>query len=514
VLFRFVAITYLIGTLACFLAYLAISALRHRRNDPFVVARVKRQALGVTLALLPIVGLFGPFLILSRKALYAYYVVGHLVGKEKEIRAAEVGAVGFFNYYFYYPVSLSKDHLGARFIGVTVLIAAVFAFCRFYGRRRALSDDREGRRELQDSFALCLLAFLMPLALFTYDVAKSPVVAGVLVIPVVWLVLLGGLWLSRFGSWGHSNRATQVALCATAVLALLAGTWTEFAMNTRKFHTADLDQEQHLLEAYDRIGAYCAVLGLSTPRISVDRVLDYFNGLVVAVMVYERSKLLLRPGLELGNGIFAVGRERALSDLTASDIAILTTNSVPSDEASSYPFTRSMMAIKADLLATASASMVPLTKLSFGGRELTIFVRPGARVEGDSGGWLTSAGATVIAPAITFKSHRYIVLQGRTIFPDQIGGKLRVSARLLAVDGPQSLPAMVSPITATYTIILDLKGQTLPSDGLVDIALSFDRYFVPKERGINADPRQLVIMTPTDVTTTDQVNPLWPHAER
>lgn len=509
VLFRFVAITYLMGTLACFLAYLAISALWRRRDNPSVVARVKRQGGGVVLALLPIVGLVVPFLIHNRKALYSYYVVGHLVGNEKAIRATEFGAVGFFNYYFYYPISLYRDHLGTCFIGLALLIVAVFVFCRFCGGHRALPNHPERRRELRDSFVLCLIAFVVPLVLFTYDVSKSPVVAGMLVIPVVWLVLLGGLWLSRFGSWRHPTGAAGTVLSATAVLALLVGTWTEFAMNAKKYHTADFDQEQRLLETYDRIGAYCAEVGWKTPRISVDRDLDYFNGFVVSVMVYERSKLLLSPESKLGEGILEVGREQALNMISASDIAAITTNSVPSDDASPYPFTKSMIAIKADLLATATASMVPLTKLSFGGRELTIFVRSGARVEGDSGGWLTSAGADVIAPAIIFRSHRYIVLQGRTIFPDLIGGKLRVFARLLTGPEPRNLPALVSPITANYTIVIDLKGPTLPSDGLVDIALTFDRFFVPKERGINSDPRQLVIMTPMEVTATDQVDPLW-----
>jgi hypothetical protein len=505
-LFRFVAITYLLGTLACFLVYLAISALWRRRNDPLVVAQVKRQAQGLMLAVLPIVGLVVPFLIHDRTALYSYYVVGHLVGNEKAIRAAEFGAVGFFNYYFYYPVSLVKDHLGARFIGLALLTLVVFALCRLPSAQRTLPNHRDGRRELQDSFALCLLAFLMPLALFTYDVSKSPVVAGMLVIPVVWLVLLGGLWFSRFGSRGHPTGAARVALCATAVLTLVAGAWTEFAMNTRKYHTVDREQEQRLLDAYDRIGAYCAEVGWKTPRISVDRALDYFSGPVLSVVVYERSKLLLSPEFTLGSGIAEVGREEALNEVRASDIVVLTTNSVPSDEASPYPLTKSMMAIKADLLATATANMVPLTKLGFAGRELTIFVRPGAKVDGDSGGWLTSAGADVIAPAIALKSHRYIVLLGRTILPDLIGGKLKVFARLLTAAGPQSLPTIVSPITGRYTIAIDLKGQTLPNDGLVDIALSFDRYFVPREHGINSDTRKLVIMTPTDVTVTDQVN--------
>jgi hypothetical protein len=514
VLFRFVAITYLMGTLACFLAYLAIQALWYGRNHSAIVARIKTEVHGLILAAAPIVVIAAPFLIHSRQALYSYYIARHLTGREKEIRAAEFGAVGFFKYYCYYPVSLYKDHLGSCFIGLALLIAAAFAFCRFYGKLRALTNNREGRQELQDSLVLCLLAFLMPLALFTYDVAKSPVVAGMLVIPVVWLVLLGGLWLSRFGSWGQPTGVIQAALCATAVLTLLAGTWNELAMNARKLHTVDQEQEQRLLEAYDRIGAYCAEVGWKTPRISVDRELDYFNGFVVSVMVYERLKLPLSPELKLGNGILEVGREEALNAIEMSDIAILTTNTPPDDEASPYPFTKSMIAIKADLLATATASMVPLTKLSFGGRELTIFVRPGARVEGDSGGWLTSAGADVIMPAIALKSHRYIVIRGRTIFPDQIGGKLKVFARLLTAGEPQSLPTLVSPITSSYTIVIDVKGQTLPNDGLVDIALSFDRYFVPRERGINADPRQLVIMTPKDVTVADQVNLPWSHPGR
>ena len=137
---------------------------------------------------------------------------------------------------------------------------------------------------------------------------------------------------------------------------------------------------------------------------------------------------------------------------------------------------------------------------------MAIFVRPSARVEGGSGGWLTSAGATIRAPALALKSRHHIVLEGQTILSDQIGGKLRVVARLLTAAEPHDLPTQVSPITANYRIVIDLEGQSLPSEGWVDIALSFDRYFVPRERGINGDGRQLVIMTPTNVLITDDVN--------
>ena len=487
VLFRFVAITYLLGMLACFLAYLVTRGI-WRSRDPLVVAKVKTQAYGLMLAILPIAGLAMPVLVFSRKQLYSYYIVGHLVGKEQEIRAKEFGAVGFFNYYSFYPLSLCRDHLGASFIGLALLLVAAFAVCRFSrGPRRLRDEQPDGGRELQDSFALSLFSFLVPLALFTYDTSKSPVVASVLVVPVVWLIMLGGLWVSRADVVAENPiRAGQGALVLVAVLALLGGTGTEFVMSAKQFLSPERQNEQPLLEAYDHIGAYCEMVGWKTPRFVVDRVLDSFSGSVVPVTIYERSRLFLTPEVLLGSSIFEVKRDDALRDVRTSDIAVITTNLLPADENSLYPFTREMTAMRADLLATASASMVPLEKLNFAGRDLAIFVRPSARVEGGSGGWLTSAGATIRAPALALKSRHHIVLEGQTILSDQIGGKLRVVARLLTAAEPHDLPTQVSPITANYRIVIDLEGQSLPSEGWVDIALSFDRYFVPENAGSTA----------------------------
>jgi len=507
VLFRFVSITYVLGLLGSFIAYLIIQALRHTK-DSSIIPRIRRQAYGIATAMLPIACGATPFLVLNRRALYDYYIVGHVLGKENQIRAAEFGAVGFYNFYFYYPTSLCKDHLGTSFIGLGLLILAVFVACRLFAALRHSSSDCKGL--LSDSFALSFLALLVPLALFTLDVSKSPIVGSILVIPVVWLVLLGGLWISGLVKGTAVTPVWCIALGATAMLVLMAGLGSEFAMSAKQLRgTLNREEEEHLLDAYDRIGAYCTTLGLKTTRVAVDRILDYFCGPTVPVMTYERSRTPLAFEFVLSKSMYPVGRQEALDAIKSSDIAIITTNIVPADEASPYPFTKSMIAIQGDLKATAAAGMVPLSKLTFDGRDLTVFVRPGVKLDGDNGGWLTSAGATLRAPAIVLKRYPYIVLEGGTMLGELLAGKLHVDARMLTADAPRSLPTLVSPITTTYMIAIDLRGQPLQSvrnDGSVDITLSFDRYFVPKERGINSDYRQLVIMKPASVRVTDQID--------
>src|SRR5262249_45555587 len=148
-----------------------------------------RQLGGLTMAGAVLLALALPVLWHNRLPIYHYYAVGHVLGPEKLIRAREAGTEGLGAMVLYYPRSLAGQHLGTAFLllgGITILAGAVAGWLR---RRavRAPSPRPLGGWIIALFVAVCLV---VPLAALTLDVAKSPIVANVLVAPALWLVLL------------------------------------------------------------------------------------------------------------------------------------------------------------------------------------------------------------------------------------------------------------------------------------------------------------------------------------
>jgi hypothetical protein len=169
----------------------------------------------------------------------------------------------------------------------------------------------------------------------------------------------------------------------------------------------------------------------------------------------------------------------------------------PRDAVTIYPFDKEMIPMRDELWNETRKRMSLLRTFTYGTHDIAIFARTAIHVRGVSGDWLTSDGASLVLPCKQLSGKRTLTASGRTIFPEMLNGPLHVTATLNPASDARTLPTQTSPITATYSIQIDLQNANAPNDGSCEIALAFDRYFVPKERGINPDPRKLVIETPT-----------------
>jgi hypothetical protein len=164
-----------------------------------------------------------------------------------------------------------------------------------------------------------------------------------------------------------------------------------------------------------------------------------------------------------------------------------------------------MKQIGPELHATAECYMVPLRHFQVFAHHFTLYMRPSVKVLGDSGGWITSQGLTLVAPAKILRRWPNIQLGGTTILAEHLGG-IRMRAQFETSDGKAgevpvefTLPLVAEQATQ-YKAAIHLDPTKLATDGDVKVKLSFDRFVVPRDIGFNADTRKLVMMTPKKVT--------------
>ena len=116
-------------------------------------------------------------------------------------------------------------------------------------------------------------------------------------------------------------------------------------------------------------------------------------------------------------------------------------------------------------------------------------------------GWITSEGLTLDVPGEWVRLRPIIQLSGRTILFEHLGGNPNVNAKLyLAGQSPKEVPATINAYAGDYALRIELNPADLPSDGEVHLKISFDKYFVPEELGLNSDARRLVIIMPEKVS--------------
>jgi hypothetical protein len=75
-----------------------------------------------------------PILVRNWENLYDYYVVGHVLSGEQNVRAAGVGVFSLTDHLLFYPRSLVFDHLGPSFVLADFSAVAV-ALMAFIGQK-------------------------------------------------------------------------------------------------------------------------------------------------------------------------------------------------------------------------------------------------------------------------------------------------------------------------------------------------------------------------------------------
>lgn len=478
---RFISVTYTLIAAA-----LTIGLVGTRRKTMWT-SEAPRLLVGLGALFLSLL-LALPFLLSNLNALYEYYFVGHMQSAQGAIRAAEQGVFGRTAALLFYPHSLVADHLGNAFLWTVALLFGVFFIA-------AVLDRRAGRkppaapadlRPTSLDIAVSLIWVLIPLGLFTFDQAKSPVVASTMVVPIVISVLLF-LQLFRRSSWQIRQ--------PLAALVLLLG--VVFSISAHLRYRPAYDEAKALKDLYsavDQIALDARGQAGKTIKIATDSLAPYFSGTAVRIMMYERGGPLVPTQELLATSILAVQKEHAFAAIDAADYALITLSNPPS-ESSAWPFNKVMYSYRNDLRKRAASQMTPIRLIQVLDHTFEIFARPSFMMVGRSGEWLSSDGARLRFSGSVLRERTHLVMSGHTHHSDQLKDGLRCNAFLLP--SRITVPSQAYIADDSYFIALDLSNLGAEEVKTVEIELQFPTYFVPAERGINPDTRKLAVLLPS-----------------
>jgi len=320
----------------------------------------------------------GPYLALQWGNIWNYYVVGHVIGPEKDIRADMAGIHGLLDALAFYPRELLHNQLGANaerlLVGILALAAALTAAGRLLGRRAPFAEVAPPVARPRAAWALLVIAAALagPFVTLNADVQKSWIVANVFVIGV------GGLALFAFMAAAAAlPRLTGPAAAAGLTLAVGAGA---FAVGLRyealilaqpsvvTRHADDFAARDRML---DLIAATAAANRWATPNLFVDHIGD-LDGLQMDLTHVERF------GRELGvrrllAQIFEVPEGELWPTLAAADFLILRARPLP--VGGGYPFDLQMQRLNAELRAFARDRYRPLGAFRYFGTPLELYAR-------------------------------------------------------------------------------------------------------------------------------------------
>lgn len=324
---RFFTFIYIGAVLGVLLAINLTKHVRGRETNP----DSGRRALNIILSGLLVAAACLPRLYLSRDAIYGYYMIGHVLGDEKYIRAHELGIYSLAGHLLYYPKSILETHVGL----LAWLMAGALAGWSLWRDRVSDGEMLVRLRVFGQEFSALGIAVLIPLVALTANVSKSPVVGGVVTVPILMAMVLFGAAIWPHGAMLTIRRLRPVSVAAVAMVVALTAFAIRGSSSRGLAPHADLERITLLAKS---IATYAADNHLDRLSMSTDRIDDYQNvGTPKLVSIELLHRNLEVDGL-LGHGtygIFPTSRDDAMRLIAASDVIVLTDPDL--DRAHPYP---------------------------------------------------------------------------------------------------------------------------------------------------------------------------------
>jgi hypothetical protein len=326
VLNRFFTIVYLLGVAVGFAGFCAVMGYVWRA-DSELARRMRGRLYNLALSVAVLVGIVAPFFIRSWESIFAYYGVGHVLGKNVEsVRAFLEGIDTLAQHLLWYPNSILQDQWGPIFIlgSAIALVGSVIArFLRPRARARAnmKPSDRDETFLLQIIFLFG--AILGPIAVLTLDADKSSVVGGIVGVPAALLVVVLASRIAPLREPGRSPAHKLVIACSLTIFALGLASEIDHLSQHLPEYTQRRDL-QRLVELDKWLVNYASERGWRDPAISFDVISQWLWATAITDTGYEQTGKFIEFHAKFGEDIMGSGREEALSLLAQSDFLILT----------------------------------------------------------------------------------------------------------------------------------------------------------------------------------------------
>ncbi|MET0551948.1 MAG: hypothetical protein ABW221_02850 [Vicinamibacteria bacterium] len=343
--------------------YGAIVLFRYwRASEPGARADARRVVGGLLACGACLAAIAGPVLAFQAHKIWNYYVVGHVTGMEKYVRAANTGVTTAAAALAFYPLSVWIDHLGANFVRLSGATLAVLLLGRLAAP--APPAHEAPRRDL---FIFVALAVLVPLVVLNLDMAKSPVVGAIVVPPIAWLVVLASAALST-----RTPRAIVAGISAAVLLGGAAYQVVRLTGASARVTTVAAYQDTTRLHL--AIAETSAARGWTAPSVLADRLHDYAPS--IRVTAYERRRQPLDVQDPLGSaGVLAPTDDLLERAIAQSDFVIVTRPGSLRADITPNPFAATMRAWYPRLVEHCARERVALGTFHVP-EEVTLYVRP------------------------------------------------------------------------------------------------------------------------------------------
>jgi hypothetical protein len=335
---RFLSATYLVAITIISLFILGIIYIKAKNKVGAVgVAKLTRSQIVNVLLAGSLSGLcFLPFLIINISAIYNYYGVGHVLGVEKLIRINELNIKNQADHLLFYIKSLYKDHLGlvaTLLLGVSCF-GATLNLIRKYQKSKSLAKTDINTKSGTFDLIFIIICFVAPFVILTLHSVKSPVVASVLVPPIVIITTYGLIEIFR-KEYSHSKLSLIIATST-----IIIGSLVFFGKICRKDgHSCHPEFTLSIEKTYAEIQFVLNANKIDKFTIAFTCTNEALIPGAFTVRQYEKTRKLLSPKGVLGGTIFAMSWNDIRSKIEQADIIIL----YKSTEKNIFPFQDSII---------------------------------------------------------------------------------------------------------------------------------------------------------------------------
>lgn len=479
ILHRFIYLVFIFAGIAIF--FIVIVAFYCWRCLPKDVCGMRLR--NMVLFSIATISLTLPFLALAWHHFFAYYYSNNL-GPIRHAWAEIVGIKDWVGHLTFYPQMFFAYHMGNA-----VLLLGIFVILALLAMRKFVKPTGNFVYPYQEGALFLFFSLFAPLLILTINTAKNFCLTNIFVAAVLWLFILTVIYLARAidGSSRFFNTLSAIALligfsCYAMKFGAHADTFVE------------KQDRQQVVKMYADIGRHCQQEEISRPLVSFfDNIVDYYVARLVNIVHYEQTGHLIEA--ERRSGIHAVTKDDLVRNLDASDVVVFNPESVCRPD-SPYPFERTITQFR-PLFEEKIKKMAKLGNYSFFGKHIEVYTRPRANflITGISGGWLLPDTTRLRIPADVARRTSVAIISGEGV-PSYVKG---LSMSISADDFSQSRVGMTSVMLmdeARYAIYWAWDERQQDEDKPLSIHLQFDKYFIPKDLGINEDTRKLVLPAP------------------